>query len=126
MDEPPTSNPPPSGKPAGQEIPSHLLQRTRLPIQKLLPRRIALLFASSFAAFSLTAWFLARVNNAADIAQDAGSAEGVIREQLEALSQGETRVAYGFFSPRYRREVPFGTFDALVREHGAMFRTTTI
>src|ERR1700691_3000257 len=98
MDEPPTSNPPPTGEPAGEEIPTRFLQRTRLPIQKLLPRRIALLFASSFAAFSLTAWFLARVNNAADVPQGAGSAEGAIREHFGALSQGETRGAYGFFS----------------------------
>lgn len=85
-----------------------------------------LLFASSLAAFSLTTWFLARVNNAADTPRDASTAEGVVREQLSALAKGESRVAYALFTPRYRAEVPLEAFDALVREHGAMFRTSSI
>jgi len=122
MDEPPSSNLPLSDKPASEEISAPALR----PFRADFSRRLMLLFASSFAAFSLTTWFLARVNNAADAPRDASTAEGVVREQLSALAKGESRVAYALFTPRYRAEVPFEAFDALVREHGAMFRTTSI
>jgi len=91
-----------------------------------LPRRLVLLFASSFAAFSLTTWFLARSDNVPAEPQAAGTAEGVVREQLEALTEGKTRVAYALFSARYRSEIPFEAFDTMVRKHGSMFRADSI
>jgi Domain of unknown function (DUF4864) len=126
MDESPSPNLPPSEEPTTQNDSPALSQISRAFIPQLLPRRIVLLFASSFAAFSLTTWFLARMNNGTDEPQDAGTAEGVVREQLDALARGETRVAYALFSPRYRNEISFEAFDTMVREHGAMFHANSI
>jgi hypothetical protein len=36
------------------------------------------------------------------------------------------RVAYALFSPRYRSEVSFETFEETVRAHGAIFRATSV
>lgn len=85
-------------------------------------RRIAILFVSGLAAFSLTAWFLVHLDVAKETPNDASTAEGVVRAQLDALAQGELSIAYSLFTPRYRNEVPFESFEHLVEMHGAMFR----
>ena len=90
------------------------------------PRRISALFASSFAAFSLTTWLLTKTNIGGDAARDASTPEGVVRMQLDALAQSEPQIAYGLFSPQYRAEVPFAAFQEIVRAHGGMFRAKTI
>jgi len=90
------------------------------------PRRISALFASSFAAFSLTTWLLTKTNIGGDAARDASTPEGVVRMQLDALAQSEPQIAYGLFSPQYRAEVPFAAFEEIVRAHGGMFRAKTI
>lgn len=94
--------------------------------RNIFQRRVTALFASSFAAFSLTTWFLTRTNFAGDAAHDATTAEGVVRLQLDALSQSEPQIAYGLFSPQYRAEVPFETFQRVISTHGGMFRANTI
>ena len=126
MDESPNPNLPRSEEPTTQNVSPALSQISRAFVPQFLPRRLVLLFASSFAAFSLTTWFLARMINAPGEPQVAGTAEGVVREQLDALAQGETRVAYAMFSPRYRNEISFEAFDTIVREHGSMFRASSI
>jgi hypothetical protein len=121
-----STNPPPSGELAATHFsPPSFHERPRA-ANPFLPRRLAVLFASSFVAFSLTTWFLARKNNIADVPRAANTAEAVIRQQFEAVSQGELRVAYALFSPRYRSEVPFETFEETVRAHGAIFRATSV
>jgi len=89
-------------------------------------KRITALFASSFAAFSLTTWLLTKTNIGGDAGHDASTPEGVVRMQLDALAQGEAQMAYGLFSPRYRAEVPFAAFEEIVKAHGGMFRAKTI
>lgn len=126
MDEPDSTNPQSAGAPPAATFSPPTLRGRPRHANSFLPRRLAVLFAASFAAFSLTTWFLARMNTVADMPRDANTAEGVIRQQLDALTQGETRVAYALFSPRYRSEVPFDNFEAAVRAHGAMFRATSI
>jgi hypothetical protein len=121
-----STNPPPSGEPAEKQFSPPAFHEHPRVTNPLLPRRLAMLFASSFVAFSLTTWFLARTNNTADVPHAANTAEGVIRQQFEAVSQGEMRVAYALFSPRYRSEVPFETFEETVRAHGAIFRATSV
>ena len=126
MDEPDSPDPQAPGASAAPNASAPALSPHPRNPNPRLPRKIAALFASSFVAFTLTTWFLSRVSNPADTPGSASTAEGVIREQLDALAQGKTRVAYAFFSPRYRSDVPFETFEAMVRAHGDMFRTTSI
>jgi hypothetical protein len=121
-----STNPTPAGEPAEKQFSPPAFRSQPRAANPHLPRRLALLFASSFVAFSLTTWFLARTNNIADVPHAANTAEGVIRQQFEAVSQGEMRVAYALFSPRYRSEVPFETFEETVRAHGAIFRATSV
>jgi hypothetical protein len=89
-------------------------------------RRITALFTSSFVAFSLTTWLLTRTNFDGDGARGAGSPEGVVRMQLDALARGETQVAYALFSPRYRAEVSLDAFREVVATHGEMFHAKSI
>ena len=89
-------------------------------------QRITALFASSFAAFSLTTWLLTKTNIGGDAGHNASTPEGVVRMQLDALAQSEPQIAYGLFSPRYRAEVPFAAFEEIVKAHGGMFRAKTI
>jgi hypothetical protein len=126
MGELDSTNPPSSREPAATQFSPPAFHGRPRAVNPLLPRRLAILFASSFVAFSLTTWFLARPNNIADAPHAANTAEGVIRQQFEAVSQGEMRVAYALFSPRYRSEVPFETFEETVRAHGAIFRATSV
>lgn len=126
MDELDSTNPPSSGEPAATQLSPPAFHGRPRGANPLLPRRLALLFASSFVAFSLTTWFLARTNNIADVPSVENTAEAVIRQQFEALSQGKTRVAYALFSPRYRSEVSFENFEQTVHAHGAIFRATSI
>ena len=104
-------------------LPSQIPDRSA---RQVLPRRLAILFASSLVAFSLTAWLLVRVKLNADDPHDASTAEGVVRAQLDALAQGELQVAYSMFSPRYRSEIPFDAFAHVVNAHGGMFRPKSL
>ncbi len=126
MDDPDSTSPPPAGEPAATNFSAPAIPAPPRIARPLLPRRLVVLFASSFAAFSLTTFFLARMNIIADMPHDTNTAEGVIRQQLDALAQGETRVAYALFTPRYRSEVSFEMFEATVHAHGAMFCATSV
>lgn len=94
--------------------------------KNIFHRRVTALFASTFAAFSLTTWFLTRTNFSGDAAHDSSTPEGVVRLQLDALSQSEPEIAYGLFSPQYRAEVSFEAFERVVSTHGGMFRVNSI
>ena len=94
--------------------------------QNIFQRRATILFATTFAAFSFTTWLLTRTQIGGSESRDAGTAEGVVRMQLNALAQGELQIAYGQFSPKYREEIPFAAFQQVVTTHGEMFRANTI
>lgn len=87
-------------------------------------RRVAILFASGFAAFSFTTWLLTRTN-IGDAGRDATTPEGVVRMQLDALGRGEAQSAYGLFSPQYRAEVSFEAFQHVIVVHNEMFRANS-
>lgn len=94
--------------------------------KNIFQRRVTALFAASFAAFSFTTWLLTRTQIAGSESRDAATAEGVVRMQLDAMAQGELQIAYAQFSPQYREEVPYETFQQIATTHGQMFRTNTI
>lgn len=121
MDEPPKLPPPePEGAapaPAARAIPM---------ARRGLLRQLGALLGASVAAFALTTWWLVRQENSAEWFAAGSEPAGVVREQLAALRRGELRAAYGMFSERYRREVPFEAFQELVVTHRAMFRTRVV
>ena len=92
--------------------------------KNIFQRRVTALFAASFAAFSFTTWLLTRTQIAGSESRDAATAEGVVRMQLDAMAQGELQIAYAQFSPQYREEVPYETFQQIATTHGQMFRRT--
>ena len=88
--------------------------------------RVTILFAATFAAFSFTTWLLTRTQIGNNVSHDANTPEGVIRLQLDALAQGQLQIAYAQFSPQYRDDVPYATFQQITTTHGQMFRANTI
>lgn len=107
---------------AAQKLPA----RHNSSSKNIFQRRVTALFAASFAAFSFTTWLLTRTQIGGGESRDAGTAEGVVRMQLDALAQGELQIAYGQFSPQYREEVPYATFQEIATMHGQMFRANTL
>jgi len=94
--------------------------------KNIFQHRATILFATTFAAFSFTTWLLTRTQIGNNEAHDASTPEGVIRMQLDALAQGEPQIAYAQFSPQYREEVPYATFQQIVTTHNQMFRANKI
>jgi Domain of unknown function (DUF4864) len=92
----------------------------------IFQRRVTILFATTFAAFSFTTWLLTRTQIGNNESHDTSTPEGVIRMQLDALAQGELQIAYAQFSPQYREEVPYAAFQQIVTTHNQMFRVNTI
>jgi Domain of unknown function (DUF4864) len=92
----------------------------------IFQRRVTILFATTFAAFSFTTWLLTRTQISSNESHDASTSEGVVRMQLDALAQGELQIAYAQFSPQYRGEVPFAAFQQIATTHSQMFRANAI
>jgi len=94
--------------------------------KNIFQRRATILFATTFAAFSFTTWLLTRTQISSNDSHDASTPEGVVRIQLDALAQGELQIAYAQFSPQYREEVPYATFQQIATTHDQMFRANKI
>ena len=85
-------------------------------------RRLRMVLAAGLAAFCLVTWLLVRNDGALGWFAFSAPAR-VVRQHLEALSRGQTREAYSFFSRKYRGEIPLRAYEQLVNSHRAMFRT---
>lgn len=121
------SDNPASPIPANPDAAAAIFSAPREAARKnIFQRRVTALFASTFAAFSLTTWFLTRTNFSGAAAHDSSTPEGVVRLQLDALSQSEPQIAYGLFSPQYRAEVSFEAFERVISTHGGMFRANSV
>jgi ketosteroid isomerase-like protein len=83
-----------------------------------------LLLALTLAAFVLTAWILVRVPSPFGILFS--GPRDVVSAQLQALDRGELRIAYGMFSDRYRQQVPYNEWNALIMSHWRMFHTKVL
>jgi hypothetical protein len=94
--------------------------------RRAMLRRLRVLLLASGLAFTLTTWVLVTVPNPAALLGLGPGPSSVARAHLDALSRGDLRVAYGFFSAQYRKEVPFRAYHQLVISHRAMFRTVTV
>ena len=86
-------------------------------------RRLQIVLVASLAAFCVVAWLLVRSDNALMSWLGWSGPSRVVRQHLAALSRGEAREAYSFFSEKYRGEIPLRAYERLVSSHRAMFRT---
>jgi len=86
-------------------------------------RRLRLLLAGSLAAFCVIAFLLVRGDNALTNWLGFSGPSRVVRQHLEALSRGEAREAYAYFSEKYRGQIPLPAYEQLISSHRAMFRT---
>ena len=92
--------------------------------RRRLLRRLKILLVTGVTAFVLTTWMLVRVPNpAALFGIWGGGPETLVQSYFEALNRGELRAAYGMFSARFRGEVTFEAYHALVISHRRMFLT---
>jgi hypothetical protein len=77
----------------------------------------------AIASFALAGWMIIRYTRLAGFNASASDQVAVVRAEIEALSRGDLKTAYGFLSERYRKEVPFENYHALVTEHRRIFLT---
>jgi len=127
MDEPQDPAQPPG---APEQAPRIILvdpaDAARARKRKIIVWRLGVLLGAAVIAFALTVWILVRVDLPAGSAGEELAAASVVRAQLDALSRGELHEAYGFFSQRYRDQMPFEAFHELVAAHVAMFRARKV
>jgi hypothetical protein len=97
-------------------------EQERFATRRAMVRRLRWLLVTSLAGFCLIVWAL--VNSESRLSSwFATGPSRVVRQHLEALSRGEAREAYDFFSKKYRGEIPYRAFERLVVTHREMFRT---
>ena len=118
MDEPLTVFP--AGLVGEPQTPEANLPRTAL--RRRLLRRLLALLTTSVAAFTFTAFLLVRYDKALSLLRGGPNPASVVRTHLEAVNRGELRAAYELFSPRYREQVSFDAYHALVVTHRRIFR----
>jgi len=112
-------NPDPYGWYAEQER----LAAVQVAERRTLLLRLRVVLAAALAAFCLITLLLVRSDNAISNWLGWSGPSRVVREHLEALSRGEAREAYAFFSEKYRGQIPLRAYEQLVSSHRAMFRT---
>lgn len=89
-------------------------------------RRLRAVLAIGLAAFTLIVWTLVSVENPLERLGLASGPRRVVRAHLAALSRGEARAAYEFFSTTYREQIPWLAYRELVASHRDMFRTQVL
>ncbi len=94
--------------------------------RRALLRRLRVLLVAGLAAFTLMVWVLVRVENPLERLGLVSGPRRVIRAHLAALSRGEARAAYEFFSSRYRQQIPLPAYEQMIATHREMFRTQLI
>jgi hypothetical protein len=86
-------------------------------------RRIGWLLVAGFASFVLASWLLVRSTHLLNFGSRNGDPIAVVKLELGSLARGEMQDAYAQLSERYRKEVPFAKYNALVVSHRRMFLT---
>lgn len=90
--------------------------------QKFL-RRLGWLLVAGLASFALVSWMLVRSARMIGIATRDADPIAVVKLELGSLARGNMEDAYAQLSERYRKEVPFANYNALVTSHRRMFLT---
>lgn len=84
-------------------------------------RRLLVLMIGACAAFGLAAIWLSRMATPLYLAEADLQAVTLMRTHLQALERGDLKTAYGQYSRRYRREMPFEEFNAMIQDHWPVF-----
>ncbi len=92
-------------------------------VRRRLLRRLRVFLALGLGAFTLIVWTLVSVENPLERLGLVSGPRRVVRAHLSALSRGEARAAYEFFSSNYREQIPWLAYRELVTSHRDMFRT---
>jgi hypothetical protein len=86
-------------------------------------RRLGWLLVAGLASFALVSWMLVRSTRIIGFgARDSGPI-AVVKLELGSLARGDLQDAYAQLSERYRKQVPFADYNALVTSHRRMFLT---
>lgn len=86
-------------------------------------RRMRWMMVVAIASFALAGWMIVRYTRLAQFNASASDQVAVVRAEIEALSRGDLKAGYGLLSERYRKEVPFENYHAMVTEHRRVFLT---
>jgi hypothetical protein len=90
--------------------------------QKFL-RRLGWLLVVGFASFALASWMLVRSTHMLGFGVHDADPIAVVKLELGSLARGNMEDAYAQLSERYRKQVPFANYNALVISHRRMFLT---
>jgi hypothetical protein len=86
-------------------------------------RRMGWLLVAGFASFALVSWMLVRSTLLVRYGAQDSEPIAVVKLELGSLARGDMKDAYAQLSERYRKEVPFANYNALVLSHRRMFLT---
>jgi hypothetical protein len=86
-------------------------------------RRLGWLLVAGFASFALVSWMLVRSTHMLGIGVRDADPIAVVKLELGSLARGNMEDAYAQLSERYRKQVPFANYNALVISHRRMFLT---
>jgi hypothetical protein len=86
-------------------------------------RRLGWLLVAGFASFALVSWMLVRSTRIIGFGARDADPLAVVKLELGSLARGDMEDAYAQLSERYRKEVPFANYNALVISHRRMFLT---
>lgn len=86
-------------------------------------RRMGWLLVAGFASFALVSWMLVHGTRVMRHGAQDSEPLAVVKLELGSLARGNMQDAYAQLSERYRKEVPFANYKALVVSHRRMFLT---
>lgn len=86
-------------------------------------RRLSWLMLAGVASFALATWMLVRATGPFGFSRAGSDPLTVVRTELGSLARGDLQSAYAQLSERYRKQVSFDVYNALVASHRRMFLT---
>lgn len=86
-------------------------------------RRMGWLLMAGFASFALVSWMLVHSTRLMKYGAQESEPLAVVKLELGSLARGDMKDAYAQLSERYRKQVPFANYNALVVSHRRMFLT---
>ena len=86
-------------------------------------RRLRWLLIAGISSFVLVIWILARTTGSGEFIARGSDPISVVRAELDSLANGDLQSAYAQLSERYRKQVSFEDYHALVASHRRMFLT---
>jgi hypothetical protein len=88
--------------------------------QRIWLRRMLFLLVTCCLAFALTTFWFSRLSASLSIEKADSQATSLVRAHFAALERGDYRTAYGEFSVRLRRRMPFRVFVTTIAGHWGM------